>query len=60
MLELRLNRLGIYRYRQLARMTPENTTWVASRIRVLGGRIVRDRWAQQARRMHQSKYDEPL
>jgi predicted flap endonuclease-1-like 5' DNA nuclease len=59
-LELRLNRLGIYRYRQLARMTTENTKWVASRIRVLGGRIVRDRWAQQARRMHQSKYDEPL
>ena len=59
-LEHRLNRLGIYRYRQLARMTPENTKWVASRIRVLRGRILRDRWAQQARRMHQSKYDEPL
>ncbi len=59
-LEHRLNRLGIYRYRQLARMTPENTKWGASRIRVLGGRILRDRWAQQARKMHQSKYDEPL
>ncbi len=59
-LEHRLNRLGIYRYRQLARMTPENTKWIASRIRVLGGRILRDRWAQQARMMHRSKYDEPL
>ena len=59
-LEHRLNRLGIYRYRQLARLTPENTKWVASRIRILGGRIQRDRWAEQARRMHESKYDEPL
>ncbi len=59
-LEHRLNRLGISRYRQLARMTPENAKWVASRIRVLGGRILRDRWAEQARRMHKSKYDEPL
>ena len=59
-LEHRLNRLGIFRYRQLARMTPENAKWVGSRIRVLSGRILRDRWAEQARRMHASKYDDPL
>ena len=52
-LENRLNRLGISRYRQLARMTPENAKWVASRIRVLGGRILRDGWAEQARRIGQ-------
>ena len=59
-LEHRLNHLGIYRYRQLARMTPENAKWVASRIRVVGGRILRDRWAEQARRMHQSEHEETL
>jgi predicted flap endonuclease-1-like 5' DNA nuclease len=52
-LENRLNRLGIYRYRQLARLTSESAKWLAPRIRVLGGRITRDRWAEQARKLHE-------
>ncbi len=58
-LQHRLNRIGIRRYHQLARITPENAKWVESRIRVLGGRILRDQWAEQAQRMHEGKYDEP-
>ena len=48
-LERRLNALGIYRYNQLARMTPANARWIAMRLQVVPGRILRDRWAEQAR-----------
>jgi predicted flap endonuclease-1-like 5' DNA nuclease len=58
-LEQRLNELGIYRYRQLAQMTPDNAYWIAMRIHVVPGRILRDRWAEQAREHHFSKYGEP-
>lgn len=55
-IERRLNRLGICQYRQLARLKPEGISWIASQINVLAGRIQRDRWAAQARRMHFQKY----
>jgi predicted flap endonuclease-1-like 5' DNA nuclease len=59
-LEQRLNDLGIYRYRQLAQMTPENAQWIAMRIQVVAGRIVRDRWAEQAGEAHAQKYGEAV
>jgi predicted flap endonuclease-1-like 5' DNA nuclease len=58
-IEQRLNDLGIYRYRQLAQMTQENAYWIAMRIHVVPGRILRDRWAEQAREQHSTKYGEP-
>ena len=48
-LEQRLNALGIYRYNQLARMTAANARWIAMKLQVVPGRILRDRWAEQAR-----------
>ena len=60
LLQTRLNGLGIFSYRQLARMTPENAKWIASRIHVVAGRIRRDRWAEQAREMHAHKYDDSV
>jgi predicted flap endonuclease-1-like 5' DNA nuclease len=45
--EERLNELGIYRYRQLAQMTPDNARWIGLKIHVVPGRILRDRWAEQ-------------
>ena len=59
-IEERLNTLGIYLYRQLAQMTPANAHWIAMKIHVVPGRILRDRWAEQAREMHFDKYRELL
>jgi predicted flap endonuclease-1-like 5' DNA nuclease len=50
-IERRLNRLGIYHYRQLAQMTADNAHWIAVKIHVVPGRILRDRWAEQAQLM---------
>jgi len=58
-LEERLNALGVYRYRQLAQMTPDNTRWIAMKLRIVPGRVRRDRWAEQARELHERKYDQP-
>ena len=58
-LEERLNALGIYRYRQLAQMTPENTRWIAMKLQIVPGRVRRDRWAEQARELHERKTDGP-
>ena len=41
-------------------MTPENAHWIAMKIHVVPGRILRDRWAEQAREMHLRKYGEPV
>jgi len=38
-LEQRLNELGIRQYRQLAKITPDNAEWVATKISILPGRI---------------------
>jgi predicted flap endonuclease-1-like 5' DNA nuclease len=59
-IEERLNALGIYRYRQLAQMTPANAYWIAMKIHVVPGRILRDHWAEQARELHFDKYQEML
>ena len=58
-LEQRLNTLGIYRFRQLAQMTPENARWIAMKLQVVPGRVRRDRWAEQARELHARKIDRP-
>ena len=47
-----LNDLGIYRFGQLARLTPDNIEWLASRIGWFPQRIQRDDWVGQARRLH--------
>jgi predicted flap endonuclease-1-like 5' DNA nuclease len=58
-LEQRLNDLGIHLYRQLAKMTSENAHWIAMKIHVVPGRILRDGWAEQARELHRRKYSDP-
>lgn len=59
-LERGLNELGIFHFRQLARMTAADVAWIAPRIHVFPGRIARDDWPGQARQMHQRKYGERL
>jgi NADH-quinone oxidoreductase subunit E len=51
-LERVLNELGIYRFGQLARLTPDNIEWLASRIDWFPQRIQREDWVGQARRLH--------
>ena len=51
-LERVLNDIGIYRFGQLARFTPDNIEWLASRIDWFPQRIQREDWVGQARRLH--------
>ena len=43
-----LNQMGIFHYRQLAALTPENVAWVEEELN-LRGRITRDDWVGQAK-----------
>jgi predicted flap endonuclease-1-like 5' DNA nuclease len=52
----RLNALGVFHFSQLAQMTAENASWIALRIHIVPGRLMRDRWAEQAQ-MLQSAAD---
>lgn len=52
-LEATLNELGIYYFRQIADFTPGNVAWVNQRLR-FRGRIERERWVEQARRLVES------
>lgn len=44
-----LNNLGIYRYAQIAALTPAQANAVDAHMGVFKGRIARDRWVEQAR-----------
>ncbi len=57
-LERLLNELGIYRFGQLARLTPDNIEWLASRIDWFPQRIQREDWVGQARRLHHEVHPE--
>lgn len=48
-IEEKLNALGIYTFRQLAKLTPEDEEKVSDAIEFFPGRIQRDGWVQQAR-----------
>lgn len=50
-LERDLNRLGIFHFHQLARMTSKDVHWIAGRISSFPGLNKRYRWAEQARGM---------
>jgi NADH-quinone oxidoreductase subunit E len=49
-LEDLLNSLGIYYFRQVAGFSATDIAWVDSKLR-FKGRIVRDRWVDQAKRL---------
>jgi predicted flap endonuclease-1-like 5' DNA nuclease len=55
-----LNELGIYRFGQLARLTPDNIEWLASRIGWFPQRIQRDDWIGQARRLQRDVHPDDL
>ena len=45
-----LNELGIYRYRQIAELSPDEITGINERLR-FKGRIEREKWVEQAREL---------
>lgn len=53
-IEAMLNDLGIYRFEQVASWTAEERAWVDSYLR-FKGRIERDDWVEQARRLAQER-----
>lgn len=55
-LERTLHRAGVYCYAQIATWTPEDIRLMSARLPGVQKRIVRDRWATAARRLHLEKY----
>jgi predicted flap endonuclease-1-like 5' DNA nuclease len=49
-IEKTLHALGIYHFRQIAELTPDNVAWIDQRLR-FRGRIEREDWIGQARRL---------
>ena len=48
-LEGKLNKLGVFHFHQLARMTPRDADWIAKKVDAFAGLNRRYRWADQAR-----------
>jgi predicted flap endonuclease-1-like 5' DNA nuclease len=55
-LERGLNKLGVYYFRQVARMSENDVAWLAPRLNIHPGRILRADWAKQAKDCHRRKY----
>ena len=55
-MERTLNKLGIYHFRQVAKLDAEGIDWVSTNIETFPDRIVRDDWVGQARALHTEKY----
>ena len=54
-IEDKLNALGIYTFLQISKMTPEIEEQVNVAIEFFRGRVRRDKWAQQAKKLHENK-----
>ena len=54
-----LNEKGIYLFRQLAALDSAGVEWVNTAIEAFPGRIQRDRWVEQAQKLHFEKYGQP-
>ncbi|MBT8144411.1 MAG: hypothetical protein KJO55_06900 [Gammaproteobacteria bacterium] len=48
-IEQQLNQLGVFHFRQIAAFTTTDVAWVEMHLRSFPGRILRDRWVEQAR-----------
>ena len=53
-IEEKLNALGIYTFLQISKMTPEIEEQVNVAIEYFRGRVHRDKWAQQAKDLHEN------
>ncbi len=55
-LEKKLHRLGIYHYEQIAHLTAEDIALIDSKLKTYKGRVKRDKWPLQARKLHKEFY----
>lgn len=55
-MERTLNELGIYHFRQVAKLDDAGIEWVSANIATFPDRIRRDEWAKQAHDLHVEKY----
>lgn len=51
-LERKLHRLGIYHFEQIAQLTAEDIELIDNKLKTYKGRVKRDKWPMQARRLH--------
>jgi predicted flap endonuclease-1-like 5' DNA nuclease len=58
-MERTLNRLGIYRYKQIANWRDRDVARVAAQIDTFPDRIKRDNWIGGAKKQHLLKYKKP-
>ena len=59
-LERRLNKLGVYRFKQIARWTKDDIERFAGELQSFGDRITREHWISGAKKLHKEKYGENL
>lgn len=59
LLERKLHSLGVYTFRQISQLAPEDVIQLNTIIEFLPGRIDRDDWTGQARRLHERKHGRP-
>lgn len=59
-LEKKLNAFGIYTFKQVAALKPDVIKQLGATFGSFSGRIVRERWVEQAKELHEKKYGEKL
>lgn len=59
-LERRLNKLGVYRFRQIARWGAEDVNRFARLLGSFGDRITREGWVEGAKELHNEQYSDKL
>jgi predicted flap endonuclease-1-like 5' DNA nuclease len=58
-IEKQLNSIGVYTYEQMMRWDEDDIDDVTNRLQYFEGRIAKDDWAGQARRLHELKTQDP-
>ncbi len=55
-----LNKMGLYTFVQIARWKPEDIDKVAKKLYTAPDRIKRDKWIDEAKKLHEQKYGQRL
>jgi predicted flap endonuclease-1-like 5' DNA nuclease len=55
-----LNKMGLHSFDQIARWTPEDIDKVAKKLYTAPDRIKRDKWVDEAKKLHEQKYGQRL
>ena len=59
-LEKKLHAFGIYTFRQVAALSPEVIKELGATFGSFSGRIIREHWVDQAKKLHEKKFGEKL